>query len=84
MSAYITASDVASMCGYSSGAAFLQDRKRLERDLDFPCPMPTCQRPLKWARSAVAAWVQQRIERVSGHRHIRAVDTALMAEARRA
>lgn len=56
---FITAPDVAALTGYSSAEAFRKDRDRLERDLEFPEPMPTCQRPLKWRRAAVLAWLER-------------------------
>ncbi|AUC52321.1 hypothetical protein CDO87_03560 [Sagittula sp. P11] len=54
---FITASQVAAMTGFSNATAFLKARDRLERDEEFPAPMPTQLRPMKWRRDAVAAWV---------------------------
>lgn len=53
---FITADEVAQLTGYTNGAAFLRDRGRLEDDLEFPDPMPTCARPMRWRRDAVVAW----------------------------
>lgn len=53
---FITADVVASLIGFNNAAAFLRERERLE-DQQFPEPMPTCQRPLKWRREAVLAWL---------------------------
>lgn len=57
MTDFITAPDVASMTGFTSAAAFLLARNRLERTQGFPPPMPTCLRPLKWRASAITAWL---------------------------
>lgn len=56
--AFITASEVAALIGFDSGAAFLRERDRLENDHDFPLPMPTSRSPMKWRRSQVEGWVQ--------------------------
>jgi predicted DNA-binding transcriptional regulator AlpA len=53
---FITADEVAELTGYTNGAAFLRDRCRLEDDLEFPDPMPTQRRPMRWRRDAVLAW----------------------------
>jgi len=45
------------MIGLPDGGAFLRARARLERDHDFPLPMPTTRRPLIWRAENVAAWV---------------------------
>lgn len=54
---FIGASEVAQIIGHSSAAAFLNARDRLERYHEFPMPMPTCLRPLKWRREAVVGWI---------------------------
>jgi len=54
---FITADAVAELTGFTNATAFLAARSRLERDNDFPVPMPTCLRPLKWRKDAVTAWV---------------------------
>ncbi|GGH36117.1 hypothetical protein SAMN05444007_108222 [Cribrihabitans marinus] len=54
---FITADAVAEMVGFETAAGFLAARRRLERQEDFPPPMPTCQRPLKWRTDAVQAWL---------------------------
>lgn len=53
---HIDAIEVARLIGFNSRAAFLKHRDRLEYDQDFPLPVPTCQRPLKWRRDQVLAW----------------------------
>lgn len=55
---FITADKVAELTGFSNATAFLAARSRLEGDNDFPLPMPTCLRPLKWRADAVKAWVE--------------------------
>lgn len=55
---FITADAVAGMIGLADGAAFLRQRPRLERDHDFPAPMPTSLRPLIWRRSEIEGWVR--------------------------
>ena len=57
---FITAQIVAEMTGFDTASAFLRARDRMERDQDFPTPMPTCLRPMKWRNDAVAAWVKTR------------------------
>lgn len=83
-STFITCNEIAVILGYSNGAAFMRDRRRLQLELDFPLPMPTCMRPLKWRRDAVEAWAEDQGlplgERPSAPRP----SAALMAEARRA
>lgn len=59
MAPFITAETVAGMIGYDSSAAFLRHRAGLEADQDFPLPMPTSRRPMRWRRDAVAAWVAE-------------------------
>lgn len=55
---FITASEVAALIGFGSGSAFLTRRKDLERDHDFPMPVPTCRAPLKWRREMVQGWIE--------------------------
>ncbi|MBW4710703.1 hypothetical protein KX928_23180 [Roseobacter sp. YSTF-M11] len=55
--AFVDKEDVAQIIGLNSGTAFLRIRARLEQEHDFPLPLPTCQRPLRWRREEVAAWV---------------------------
>lgn len=54
---FITADQVAKITGHTDGRAFLAARLRLERDHQFPPPLPTCLRPLKWRTTAVQAWM---------------------------
>lgn len=54
---FITADTVAELTGFDSAESFLRARARLERYENFPPPMPTCLRPLKWRRDAIEAWV---------------------------
>ncbi len=55
---FITADTVAGLTGFADANAFLRARPRLERDHDFPAPMPTCLRPMKWRADAVTAWTE--------------------------
>ncbi|MEO1797729.1 MAG: hypothetical protein AAFR53_12055 [Pseudomonadota bacterium] len=55
---FVTAEWVAQHTGFASAGAFLRCRERLEDEQDFPPPLPTCKRPLKWRASAVLAWVE--------------------------
>ncbi|MEM6650952.1 MAG: hypothetical protein AAF582_00035 [Pseudomonadota bacterium] len=82
---FILASDVAKLIGYTDGAGFLRDRDRLERDLSFPAPMPTCRRPLKWRSSAIRAWRDAQLVRSKAINAAanRATQAAMMAEAGR-
>ncbi|MEX0306053.1 MAG: hypothetical protein AB3N12_01590 [Ruegeria sp.] len=57
MKPFITADTVAELTGFDDGPAFLRARPRLERYENFPPPMPTCLRPMKWRKDAVLAWV---------------------------
>ncbi|WP_422050171.1 hypothetical protein [Shimia sp.] len=59
MPIFIDANAVAEEIGFNSGAHFLMNRARLEREEEFPTPMPTCKRPLKWRGSEVKAWVER-------------------------
>ncbi|UWR31363.1 hypothetical protein K3758_07620 [Sulfitobacter sp. W002] len=81
---FITASDVAALTGFSDGAAFLQARPRLERDHDFPLPMPTCLRPLKWRKDAVTSWVDLQCRPTSDDPFVGGPNVVLLEEARRA
>jgi len=58
MNTFIEADAVARITGYTSAAAFLRDRARIEAEQGFPLPMPTCRRPLKWRADQVKSWVQ--------------------------
>lgn len=53
---FLTAELVAPEIGFANARAFLMARERLETDHDFPLPMPTCRRPLKWRADEVRAW----------------------------
>lgn len=58
MKPFITSAEVACLIGYSSAAAFLAARARLEDDCLFPLPMPThISRAYRWRRDEVEAWV---------------------------
>jgi len=57
MKTFINARAVARLIGMTSAHAFLVARIRLEDDLGFPQPLPTCLRPLKWRLDAVQAWI---------------------------
>ena len=57
MSDFIRAEDVARLVGYSSAAAFLEHRARLEEDHAFPLPMPTHRSRMIWRRDLIVAWV---------------------------
>lgn len=59
---FITAPEVAQILELDNAAAFLRVRHRLERDADFPQPLPIQHRPLKWRRDAIEAW-----KAVQGH-----------------
>lgn len=55
---FLTSAQVAAATGYTSAAAFLRDRARLEADTLFPLPMPTHRhRALRWRADEVQAWV---------------------------
>ncbi|HGG04497.1 MAG TPA: hypothetical protein ENK28_03480 [Aliiroseovarius sp.] len=58
MTDFIEAAEVADITGYSSAAAFLRDRTRIEDEQGFPLPMPTSRRPLKWRADQIRSWVQ--------------------------
>lgn len=82
---FITADDVAESIGFANGPAFLRARDRLEAENDFPRPMPTCLRPLKWRRDEVETWVTMQGQ--SGDLPtpvITGTNVVLLAEARRA
>ena len=78
---FITAADVACLIGMNSAAHFLARRVELEQDEDFPPPLPTCRRPLKWRRDAVTAWVSERGLANAPARQLH--DRQLLAEAAR-
>lgn len=59
MPIFIDAHAVAELTGFNSANQFLLNRHRLERDEEFPVPMPTCKRPLKWRGSEIEAWVER-------------------------
>lgn len=87
--AFLTTDQVAARIGFDSSAQFLRHRTRLEDDHDFPTPMPTCLRPLKWRADAVEAWLMMQGEAKSQGGHLAALAAAspnvvLLAEARRA
>lgn len=81
---FITADAVAQILDHASAASFLAARKRLERDHDFPLPMPTCLRPLKWRRAGVVAWVQSQGRAASQAPAPTINERTLMREARTA
>ncbi len=54
---FIKAAAVARRIGYDNPRTFLVNRDRLERENDFPLPMPTSMFPLKWRASEIDAWV---------------------------
>lgn len=56
---FITAPDVAALCGFKTVPAFRANRQRLEDCEGFPKPMPTSRRPQVWRRSAVLAWLEE-------------------------
>jgi predicted DNA-binding transcriptional regulator AlpA len=87
---FVTAPIVATLIGLTDAGAFLRRRPRLEREQDFPAPMPTSLRPLIWRRSEIAAWVQAQGRPANAARpnfHTPALpsgNVVLMAQARRA
>lgn len=80
---FVTADIVAELTGFDSAAAFLRERDRLERDHDFPTPMPTCRRPMKWRRDAVTAWAQTQCAARSAATAFAGTNVILLDEARR-
>lgn len=80
---FVTADTVAELTGFSGAAAFLAARPRLERDHDFPAPMPTCLRPLKWRRDAVEAWAEMQGRPSAEAPTIAGPNVILLEEARR-
>lgn len=57
---FITSAEVAALTGYTSAAAFMAQRDRLERETLFPLPMPThSTRAFRWRRDEVQAWVDR-------------------------
>ncbi|GHF33106.1 helix-turn-helix transcriptional regulator [Seohaeicola zhoushanensis] len=79
---FVTADEVARMTGFESGEAFLRARDRLEKRERFPAPMPTCLRPLKWRRDAIAAWVEE--HGIFGTRAVSGPNVVLFEMARQA
>lgn len=57
MRTFITAEEVAQLLELPNGNAFLRRRDELERDHDFPAPMPVPLRPMRWRASAVRGWL---------------------------
>ena len=57
-SEFVTATAVAYLIGYSTAQTFRRHLPRL-RKMGFPDPLPTSQRPVKWRRSAVLAWLEE-------------------------
>lgn len=80
---FITAQIVAEMTGFDTASAFLRARDRMERDQDFPTPMPTCLRPMKWRNDAVAAWVETRGRPAAATPFVGGPNVILLEEARR-
>lgn len=82
---FITARQVAALCGYDSAAAFLRHRARLEEDHAFPLPMPTHRSRLSWRRECVEAWVadQGRARHLPVPARPMGGNVILLAEARR-
>ncbi len=60
MKCFLTPAEVAAMTGFTSAAAFMSARARLEAETLFPLPMPiTTTRAFRWRADEVAAWVQR-------------------------
>lgn len=79
---FIDANSVAEITGHSCGRMFLTSRERLEREHDFPTPLPTCLRPLKWRRSAVQSWIDtQGFDTINAKTKTSGPNTLLMQEA---
>ena len=57
MKLFLEAADVAAEVGLGNAHQFLSRRRAMERDHDFPAPMPHILRPLLWRASEVRAWV---------------------------
>ena len=55
---FLTSDEVADLLQMSR-SSFNMKRDWLERDHEFPPPMPHSQRPLLWRRSAILAWVDR-------------------------
>lgn len=55
---FLTTEEVAEVLQLSR-LTFLSKRDRLERDHDFPTPMPHSLRPLLWRRSEILAWIDR-------------------------
>ncbi|KAB6717741.1 hypothetical protein [Roseobacter sp. TSBP12] len=83
--AYLTADQIAPLIGCRDGQEFRRKREDLERDQDFPLPMPTCQRPLKWRRSEVEAWIaRQGLPRSQASQTTLALNDSMLKAAARA
>ena len=54
---FLTADELAPLIGLPCAGAFLRRRAMMERDQDFPLPLPHCRRPLLWRRDQVQAWL---------------------------
>jgi predicted DNA-binding transcriptional regulator AlpA len=81
---YITAAVVAHLIGYRDGQEFLRNRDQLEREEDFPLPMPTCKRPMKWRKAEINAWVARKGRPASAQRHEPSSNQAMLKAAARA
>lgn len=56
---FVTSGQVAALIGFNNGPHFMRHRDRLEHEEDFPLPMPTSGRPLKWRADEVRAWLKR-------------------------
>lgn len=56
---FITSGDVAHMIGLSDKAAFLRKRRHMEKNMDFPQPMPHAASPLLWRADEITAWLDR-------------------------
>jgi predicted DNA-binding transcriptional regulator AlpA len=54
---FITATHIAALLELRDADAFLAKRAALVADHQFPEPMPTSLRPLRWRTDQVTAWV---------------------------
>lgn len=84
---FIDKDTVARMIGLADGRTFLRQRTRLEREADFPRPMPTTALPRFWRRSAVEGWLMEQGQKGSETRTNPAhfgPNVVLMQEARTA
>lgn len=55
---FIDAGEVAEILGVKDREAFLRRRADLEKDHEFPLPMPQLLRPMLWRRSQVVEWAE--------------------------